>query len=116
MFYATHDAEDDKITAGAHVSAFATRAEAEAFLLSMYGNEWDKSQAEFKPGWFTDYWAQSHNRPDFSGLAGNWCEPFTEDQLRVNPPGSHPGGPFYWIEPTPEILIVTGIFEKEDAE
>ena len=115
MFYATHDAEDGKITAGANVSAFATRAEAEAFLLGMYGDEWDKSKAEFKPGWLTDYWFQTHRKPDFSGSIGDGVAPFTEDQLRVNPPGSHPGGPFYWIEPVPEILIVTGIVEKEDA-
>ena len=115
MFYATHDTEGDKITAGANVSAFATRAEAEAFLLGMYGDEWDKSQAEFKPGWFTDYWFQTHKKPDFSGSIVGGIAPFAQHQLRVNGPGSHPCGPFYWIEPTPEILTVTGIFEKEDA-
>ena len=119
MFYATKHSSAGRIDENADIVAFETEDQARAWLLEPYDSAWDHSTAEIEPGRFGDFWVSDSAAPVVEGeklIVGSFnCCPFDADQLYVAAPGSHPGGPFYWIEPVPEILIVTGIVEKEDA-
>lgn len=105
MIYATLDSEGDRIDTNANIMAFDTREKAVEFLLSAYGAKyWDVANAIIGEGRFGDYWIRTFYPPGNVEL-----EPFTFDQLSIRAPGQHPGGHWWWIEPSPPILIVEEI-------
>ena len=100
-FYATLDADAERISENASISVFNTRAEAEAFLLSTL-DEADRHLFKIRDGRFGDCWIKTLSDPTDK----EWIfEPFTVDQLSIRRPGQHPGGNFWWIEPLCDVLV-----------
>lgn len=111
MFYATHDADDGRISQNAHIVAFETAEQAREYLLSPFdGADWNRETVEIGAGRYGDCWVKLHSAPQIEGsrlICGLFDgSPFTADQLAVQAPGQHPGGRAWWIEPTPEVLVV----------
>jgi hypothetical protein len=110
-FYATNEADGLRIAAGAYIRSFDTREQAEAYLRGIYrDDEWDLSNAEIAPGCFGDCWQKAHKKP---GMVEPWFAPFTYRQLIISPPSRHPGGKAYWITPSPDVLVLVGVKERE---
>lgn len=100
MIYATQDSNDGSITENADISKFATRAEAEAFLIQ--GLDLEEWEISFEFGRFSDCWIKSHSAPK---VGDHWLSPFSRAAVNVAKPGQHPGGKRYWITPQADILV-----------
>jgi hypothetical protein len=112
--YATQDYYGDRIEHDAFIACFDTEAEAREYLLAPYRHDdWDISTAEIAPGRFSDCWIKTHYKPQIeAGLYD--CAPFSPDELSVRGPGEHPGGRQWWITPTPDVLVVAIIRQREE--
>lgn len=108
MFYATHHSDGGRIQPNADIIPFDTREEAEAWLRSAYGSEWDQATIKIEPGHWGDCWIKTIADP-----METWLDvlPFTLDDVNIHRPGSHPGGPFYWLTPWADVLVVTEAVE-----
>jgi len=112
--YATLDTRGNNIVEYAAIKAFASVDKAHAYLLSGYDSfEWDVSTAEIGPGCFSDCWKKASGVPikDHGKLyAGHLSfEPFTADDLNVQPRDGHLDGKPFWVTPMPEVLTVWSI-------
>jgi hypothetical protein len=118
MFYATTDNTVDEtcIDKSADILAFASYAEAERYLKDgLSPEDFDLSEARVIAGRFPDCWQKWYGtKPDLSSEADLLCfAPFSADNLRVQEPGTHPGGNAWWITPIPNVLVLTGVKPRE---
>ena len=111
--YATRDFNSNgcgTINRNAVINKFATTDAAREYLLAGYDpTEWDTIDAVIAP--CTDYgdaWIKSISRPT---IGCHWIAPFSYNQLRIERPGQHPGGKFYWITPVVDVLVLGEIQE-----
>ena len=112
MFYATLDHDGERIKEGASIAKFNTLEAARDYLLSVYGDEWDRSTAKIEAGSFGDCWFKKYQGAPKVGEA---CfAPFSYPQLYIQRPGQHPGGKAYWVTPRPDVLVVSAISEIEE--
>jgi hypothetical protein len=117
VIFATHDAEYGRISERATIRAFATYQEARDWLLEAYDpSDWRHSSAIVEPGRFGDCWIKTSSEPTVEDgdlwVGASRVEPFYADQLIIRAPGSHPGGKFWWIEPSEPVLVVSRIEER----
>ncbi len=109
--YATQDYGDGAIQRHATIRRFATRAQAEEYLLQPYiGGGWDMSTAKIGPGRFSDYWYREIYAAPRIGDPS--LAPLSFRQVYVKHPGTHPGGKEWWVTPSADVLIVTDIREE----
>ena len=114
-FYATRDSDADRISPNAEISVFTTLEAAKEWLMEPLvncGDDYDLGSAEIGPGDFGDCWIKSVDRPK---IGTRWLSPFSYTQLRIERPGQHPGGKFYWTTPTVDVLVVADIRERDHA-
>lgn len=102
MIYATRDHDGyGCIQGGADICAFDTMDEAMAYLSEgLEDGDW-----AFKDGRFADCWEKWHREPSEEELE-RACAPFDVADLRVTPPGRHPGGRQWWVEPRVDVLVL----------
>jgi hypothetical protein len=75
--------------------------------------EWDVETAEIAPGGYGDCWMKWMKAPRVGNPgAGEGYAPFSYTQLIVQAPGTHPGGRFWWITSSPDVLTVAEIKER----
>ena len=109
VFYATHDADGDRIAENANILKFATLAEAKTWLAAPYDAiDWNLDTMKIGAGSFSDCWIKSQSAPK---VGDHWIAPFSRAQLSVRRPGQHPGGKVFWTEPRPKVLVVLTIAE-----
>jgi hypothetical protein len=108
--YATHDHNGyGGITLDATIEVFESEAAAREWLLAPYRDGgWDINSAVIDAGQFGDCWIKSVDAPS---VGTPWISPFSFNQVRVERPGRHPGGRFYWTTPRPDVLVVASIKE-----
>lgn len=104
--YATANNEGEWISQDAEILEFETREDAEDYLCKVWSLEPNESLT-LTAGSFSDCWIKSTTSPD-----GLDYGPFSAEQLQVSAPGTHPGGPWWWITPGPEVLV--GIITYHD--
>lgn len=115
MYYATHDSDDLHISENAYIAAFDTREEAEKYLREPWADvdpeEYDGKTPtlQIEPGDFGDCWIKVLKEPHEQET---YFAPFKRDEIYIAHPGSHPGGPYYWLSPRADILIARLSFEK----
>lgn len=102
MIYATHDHDGyGCINGGADICAFSTREEAVAYLTEgVEEGDWEAVE-----GRFADCWQKWHWEPSEDELFAA-SHPFDLGDLRVTPPGRHPGGRQWWVEPRVDVLVL----------
>lgn len=108
IFYATNDTNGEgSISRDAHIVKFATREEAEAYLLRGFDIADLREEGltvVIETGGFGDCWIKSHDAPRPGSF---WISPFSYTQLYVQRPGQHPGGRFYWTTPRADVLVAS---------
>ncbi len=62
----------------------------------------DTKVVDITEGMFGDCWIKAYN-PDVNLF--ECFTTFTAEELNVSIPGTHPGGPYTWISPSPEIYV-----------
>lgn len=100
-YYATTFAEEGYIKKYADIEAFKTREEAVEWLTIGAGDLDEDEELIIEEGRFAGVWIDAE-QPEICDI-----RPFRSDQMIVRAPGSHPGGPCYWLTPEPPVLIAT---------
>lgn len=112
VFYATLDSDGLRLHEGAEIVKFPTLEAAKAGLLGAFApDDWDHSTAIIAPGEWGDAWLKVHSPVK---VGDSMLSPFSRAQVRVRPPGTHPGGRQWWITPFPDVLVVAFIAPREE--
>lgn len=99
-------ADGARIPEFASINAYATKAEALAAAQGQYSPEDGIRVVDLELGDFGDCWLKVLDRPDPETLE-MWAQNLgmVADDLQVSPPGTHPGGAYYWVTPWPEVWV-----------
>lgn len=107
MVYVTLDHDDLRIAENATIYAMPDMDAALAWAKAHWKG-WDTSNAYLTPGRFGDAWLRTYSPATVSGKIG----PFDLDDVSILPPGQHPGGRAYWVQPTQDVYILMGVEGK----
>lgn len=100
-FYATQDHEDGYVSEGAHIAVFDSLKDAEEYAREGYDLD-DGEALTITTGEFGDCWIKAAQKP---AVGDPTLTPFTFNDVRVQHPGEHPGGRFYWLTPRRDVLV-----------
>jgi hypothetical protein len=105
VFYASAHSETDRIMQDAHIAAFYSERDMCEYLEEMWlPKEWRTFRV--LEGSFGDCWQRFHHEPTEADLVH--LAPFTSlDDFFISPPGTHPGGPVWWVTPRATVYVGT---------